>query len=195
MFKATFAYGDRVVHASRPEWGVGQIVSVQSTTQDGRSAQKLGIRFDRAGLKTLSTAHADLRPASETASAGGGGWLAELERASPVDALVRLPEETRDPFASLEARLRATLDLYRFGRDGAALMDWAAAQSGLSDPLSQYNRQELEQHFQRFEGERDAHLKRLVGEARRVDPAALARAAAGAPAAGAQAMRRFDASR
>ena len=59
-----FSFGDRVVHAAKPEWGVGQVVGAQPISENGVSAQRLTIRFDRAGLKTLSTGFAELRPAT-----------------------------------------------------------------------------------------------------------------------------------
>ena len=59
------------------------------------------------------------------------------------------------------------LDLYRFERSSRALMDWAVAQSGLDDPLSRFSRHELEELFERWVTQRDAHLGRLVQESRR----------------------------
>ena len=76
----------------------------------------------------------------------------------------RLPEAATDPFTSLEARLKATLTLYRFTDQGGSLLDWAAAQSALKDPLSEFSRHDLERLFQRFAFVRDEHLKKLVQE-------------------------------
>ena len=39
--------------------------------------------------------------------------------------LWHLPEAMTDPFASLGARLSATLDSYRFSTDPKSLIDWA----------------------------------------------------------------------
>jgi hypothetical protein len=50
-----------VVHAGKPEWGVGVVSSAQNVTQDGKPSQRLTIRFERAGLKTVSTAVASIR--------------------------------------------------------------------------------------------------------------------------------------
>ena len=68
----TFEIGDRVLHASKPEWGVGHIARASAETHEGRPVQRLTVRFERAGVKTLSTAHAVLRPApSESPSIAG----------------------------------------------------------------------------------------------------------------------------
>jgi hypothetical protein len=84
-----------------------------------------------------------------------------------VEALmVVLPEPCRDPFRSLAARVELTLELYRFDASSRLLVDWAVAQTGLDDPLSCFNRQELETHFRKWSQERDQHLAKLVREAK-----------------------------
>lgn len=103
--------------------------------------------------------------------------------------MARLPETATDPFASPPQRLSATLALYRFTPNGGSLLDWAAAQSGLADPLAVFNRHELEQFFARFATARDQHLRQLADEIRRKDPDALNRALAGAPPAAQNALR------
>jgi hypothetical protein len=191
MHEREYAANDRVVHRTRPEWGVGKVMTATPESQGGRAAQRLTIRFDRAGLKTLSTLHADLAPAPDSAAVGAGdGWLADLERKTDDDVMAKLPDEATDPFRSLEARLKFTLELYtRFGGSGRALIDWAAIQSGLADPLSRFNRQELEQLYKRFEFERDQHLKKLAADARRLQPDLLARLAPSAPPAARASLR------
>ncbi|MGE3107738.1 MAG: DUF3553 domain-containing protein [Phycisphaerales bacterium] len=235
-----WSYGDRVVHSAKPEWGHGVVTSASATTQDGVPCQRLTIRFDRAGIKVLSTAFAELKPAkaseesaaipAETsrellggrsadpggpvsnghgapkaaARSGGdggadggadGGWLGSIKPVSPSESLLKMPDSTTDPFSTLAARLNATLSLYKFTDAGASLLDWAAAQTGLKDPLSVFSRHELEQVYRRFTFIRDDHLKKLMNDARRQDPEALFKAARLAPPAGQQAMRRIDASR
>ena len=44
-----WSFGDRVIHAKRPEWGVGVVTAAQSVVEDGHPAQRVTIRFDRAG--------------------------------------------------------------------------------------------------------------------------------------------------
>ncbi|MBZ0173299.1 MAG: DUF3553 domain-containing protein, partial [Phycisphaerales bacterium] len=63
MGEAVWKSGDRVVHTTRPEWGLGRVLSATSIREDGQDAQRLTVRFDRAGTKTLSTAVARLAQA------------------------------------------------------------------------------------------------------------------------------------
>jgi hypothetical protein len=191
--------GDRLMHAGRPEWGIGEVRGAEAVVQDGVKCQRLTIRFDRAGVKTISTAFADLRPASEMPtlepmpeSSSDSGWLEQAETTPIRDRLSKLPEPTTDPFRTKRARLEATLGLYRFTGGGASILDWASTQTGLKDPLSRFSRQELEGHFDRFKVALDAHLKRLVQELKREDPSALAELASSAPPLGRQALKRLD---
>jgi len=198
----TFSFGDHVVHAAKPEWGAGQVLSALAITENGRSGQRLKIRFDRAGLKTISTIHADIRPAdapalSPEAEADAAAEEDELAAAAlhrdPEKVFAALPEAVRDPFRSLEARIEATIALYRFEPTGASLIDWAAAQSGLADPMVRFNRHELEEFFARFAKARDEHLKRLLLEARRAEPAAYQKVLRNPPRAAAALVRRVHA--
>jgi hypothetical protein len=187
-----------VVHAGRPEWGTGEVRTAEAVVQDGQKCQRLTIRFDRAGVKTISTAFADLRtreevpevPAESAAPDPLGPPSENLE-----GKLIALPEDATDPFRSRKARLETTLALYRFNSNGASLLDWAASQTGLKDPLSRFSRHELERSFSRFRMELDGHLRKLTFEMRKADPTGLAEAAATANAEGKQALRRADAGR
>jgi hypothetical protein len=168
-----FHRGDRVRHAVRPEWGEG--VVEQAANAPGEGAQRLVVRFANHGRVTVNTAFASIVAANGDGSATQAkGWLDRMAdrsgtaaAAAPAGKLDDLPEPCTDPFASLTGRLRATLDLYRFGRDPRSLIDWAVGQTGLTDPLSQYSRHELEQGYQAFERMRDAHLVELLRTARR----------------------------
>jgi len=198
-----FGFGDRVVHTAKPEWGIGVVSSAQNLNQDGKPCQRLTIRFERAGLKTLSTAVAPIRPADEAnapaqsmghsraGSEGGESWLDTLEAGNPAEVMSRLPESATDPFQSLGVRIKATLGLYRFTRSGGSLLDWAAAQTGMKDPLSRFSRHELEEYFNRFEANRDTHLRQLANEALKKDPGCLRVAAQNAPPKGVDMLRGF----
>lgn len=197
-----FKFGDRLVHSARPEWGAGVVTAAQSIVEDGQPVQRLTIRFDRAGLKTISTAIAELRYAANgdaalTATAEApaptpdDGWLSQLEAGDVAERMARLPDETRDPFTTLGARLKATLNLWRFSDQGAALLDWAAMQTGLKDPMTRFNRHELEQFFKRFGTEREAQLKKILLEARKQPSAEIEKAKAEALPAARDAMRRM----
>lgn len=201
-----WAFGDKVVHTGKPEWGTGVVTAATGTQHEGVPCQSLTIRFDRAGVKTLSTAFAKLAPPDISLAAtlaghddaeaeDSGSPLDEpnpLVARNPRDIMTRLPEATRDPFTTPMARFEATLKLYRFTPTGASLLDWAAVQSGLSDPMSRFNRHELEKFFEAFAVVRDAHLKKLALEIKRTDPAGLSRAIAKAPPIAQQVLRRFD---
>lgn len=190
--------GDRVVHATKPEWGIGEVRSAESTVQDGVKCQRLTLRFERAGVKTLSTAFAELRSPDEmghtpaTMAAEGPTSDPLLGDESPEERIVRLPDAATDPFTTPRNRLKATLALYRFSRDGGSLLDWAASQTGMRDPLTRFSRHDLERLFERFRIGLDSHLRRVVGEVRKADPRALTELLASAPEAGQQALRRLD---
>jgi hypothetical protein len=205
MSERKFQIGDRVRHAKRPEWGIGNVVKVEEATIHGRTVQMVSVRFGNAGVKTLSSSHADLQlaPGEESASTSAADapvlawekmdesdWLAPLARRKVEQAMVSIAAEARDPFNSLQKRLRFTLDLFRFDKSGRSLIDWAVAQSGLADPLSRFTRQELEQMFDRWAYERGVHLSRLLQDARS-EPAMVANLVKMAPKAAQDTVRRL----
>ncbi len=191
-------FGDRVVHADKPEWGVGVVNAAVPQIQDGKHCQRVTVRFERAGLKTLSTAFAHLKPAEDSPAieqaimTSKGDWLSDVGAKQVQDIMTKLPENAEDPFASIESRLKATLGLYRFSPSGGALIDWAAAQCGLKDPLSRFSRHELEEFYRRFEVSREQHLRRLLGEAQRLEPKIVPGLLANAPEAAQRAVRKSD---
>jgi hypothetical protein len=190
--------GDRLVHSGMPEWGLGEVRAAESISHEGRKAQRLTVRFDRAGVKIISTAFADLRPATGAVQAPPAGTPEpedSADRAAAEARLAQIPEAATDPFRTRKTRLEATVGLYRFTATGGSLLDWAAAQTGLKDPLSRFSRHELERGFDRFRTNLDAHLRKLVFELKKEDPAALARICAAAGPAARQALKRADAGR
>lgn len=202
MSAINWSFGDKVVHTGKPEWGTGLVTGTAKTIHEGKPCQRLTIRFDRAGLKTISTAIAELREAGSAAvSAEAPGtpeeaaWANGVAGGTPTEILTRLPAATTDPFSSMADRLRATLDLYKFSDGGGSLLDWAAVQTGLMDPLSRFNRHELEEMFKRFSFARDEHLKKLLQEMRRREPAVLEQVIRQAAPRAQQVLRRIDAKR
>lgn len=191
MTDQRWAPGDRVVHATKPEWGQGDVLEAVAAQHEGKPCQRLTVRFARAGLKTVLTAIAELRPASN----GGGGWLSDLEAGNPADRLTAIPDECTDPFRSLESRLEATARLYRFQPSGASLVEWAVVQTGMDDPLVQFTRHDLEHHFEQFRIALDNHFKKLIAEASRKDSAMIARVADKAPPAARAMLQREHARR
>ncbi|MDX2115244.1 MAG: DUF3553 domain-containing protein [Planctomycetota bacterium] len=214
--------GDLVVHASKPEWGVGEVVTAASIVHEGAPCQRVSVRFTRAGLKDLSTAFATLTPAPASlvgtasrlesapapeapiAGARGNGQNAPAPEPNDVfsasaadrrelDARLRaLPEQATDPFTTLATRAAASLDLYRFSSEGGSLLDWAAAQTSLKDPLSVYSRHELEQHFEAFRMALESHVREVLRELRRQDPSKLAGLSAKAPARAQHLLKRLE---
>lgn len=185
----SYKIGDRVQHPAKPEWGVGQVVSAQSATQDGRPCQRLQIRFDRAGLKTITTAFVDLRPVSDHHASPNGLVEDEPDHA---ERLTQLPEPATDPFGTPSSRLRATLDLYRHTDDGPGLIGWATAMTGLADPLALFSRHELEELFRRWRVLRDNHLSKVSADARTIDVQELQQIIAAAPSPARDALKRVN---
>jgi hypothetical protein len=219
MSGTVWVKGDLIVHSARPEWGQGKVLSAETALHEGKQCQRLTIRFERAGTKTLSTAFAELKPAAGAfaavvtvpeVEAGVAAAVAKpvlrrvvVEAETGADApsldpltlakvMTRLPEHVKDPFIALRKRVAGTLDLYRFSESGGALLDWAASQTGLKDPLSKFSRHELESWFQRFRMDVDNHLRKLARELRKTEPTAIDELFNAASPAGKQAMRRAD---
>jgi len=173
--------GDQVRHPGRPEWGLGEVMKVELITRDGRPDRRVWIKFPSEGTKTVLASVAGLetieKPLAEMAASGEtladreadheGGWLGAIAKNRPEDAMIAVPDRATDPFIPVAGRLKFIYGLYRFNRSGGSLIDWAIAQTGLDDPLSRFNRHELEQFFERWCWERDRVLARTIDEGRR----------------------------
>ena len=188
-----WASGQKVRHPARPEWGEGEIIGAERAIHDGAPCQRLRVRFERAGLKSLLTAvvrlEASVSKSAPTQESSPRGWLEELEsqREKPGD-LTQLPPEAFDPLSSRIDRARAVLGLYRFSAHGGSLVEWAAMQTGLKDPLSAYTRPQLEQQFAVFERRREEALRALARELAKSDPGALEALTRAAPPAARRAL-------
>lgn len=192
---ATWSFGDRVTHADRPEWGVGQITAVQPIIIEGRPSQRLTIRFERAGVKTIAAAVANIRKAEDKPPTAPASALPQADTPPLSDAdlakrLSGLPESVVDPFIPLSQRLEKALALYRFSDTGGSILDWAAMQTGLADPLTRFLRHDLEIHFAAFKRNLDRHVGELGAQLQRQDRSLLQTVISGAPEAGQQALRR-----
>ncbi len=183
-----FKPSDKVRHAARPEWGPGVVEAVTPVQHEGAAAQKLIIRFEHHGRTTVHTGYARIVPADHfapaapprPAAAEGSteSWLRDLEATPPTQGLVELPLPCTDPIASLKSRLTATLDLFRFEPNARSITDWAIAQTGLTDPLQQFSREQIHDSYGHFCHNRDAHLRDLVRKITRAGETALLDAAA-----------------
>lgn len=197
-----WSFGDRLVHSLRPEWGVGIVTAAVPERHEGRTCQRLTVRFERAGLKTVSTALAELKPEAEVPMLGARPEFSKhddpltsaLTRSGPStnEVMLRLPDGVNDPFKTLDQRLAATFGMYRFSDQGASLLDWAAGQSGLRDPMTRFSRHELEDLFKRWCMVRDEHLKRLILEIKRASPALVPTILRQAPKPVQHVLRRLD---
>lgn len=197
--ESSFKIGDQVVHAARPEWGQGTVVSAGGAQHEGTQCQRLSVRFSRAGLKTVMTGVAPIERASQVAEVlrpkddahHDPLPIASAGHKELLGIMTGIPERARDPFASAAQRLRATLELYKYDIEGGELIDWAAAQSGLADPLSRFNRHELEDFYRMFEKNLRKHLSQVVREANNVPAAELVAIAKSAPPAAQRALQRL----
>ena len=206
MQTTSYKIGQKVRHTKRPEWGVGSIIKIEVITREGRPDRRIWIRFPNVGEKTVLASMAELEHLEADANAtfapatladlharSDGGWLGEISKNKPEGIMTALPDAVTDPFLPLRRRLQNAFQLYRFDA-GARLIEWAVAQSGLNDPLSRFNRHELENFFQRWRFALDAHVGRLLQEARR-EPGVLEDALRGAPPAAANTVRKLAAMR
>ncbi len=215
MLTKQWSFGDRVVHLDRPEWGVGLVQQVAGDSMDGKPCQRLTIRFERAGIKTLLSAIAQLIPAEDapalhhmsspsggTGPTGSNGPMngyghddalkAAMSGPSIKDVMLKLPDAATDPFTTPKARLQAVVNLYRFSEHGGSILDWAAMQSGMKDPMSRFSRHELEDLFKRWAQIRDEHFKKTIIEFKRNEPAMLSDVMNAAPRSAQQAMKRIE---
>lgn len=176
-----FKPGDRVRHADCPDWGPGVVESAKPLIHHGKTTWQLVVRFEQKGRVAVQTQYARIMhesskqpifapppKSSQGVTIGTGGFAAALG-AGLVDAsaLIRLPENLNDIFLPYPKRLALALELYRYSVEPRSLFEWAAAQSGLADPLSRFSRHELESAFAAWAKKRDAHLRELVSAIRK----------------------------
>lgn len=177
----TLQFGDRVRHGSHPDWGIGSVVKVEAVEDHDGHVPRISVRFPDHGLEVLVGREVPLsvvdEPCCEPAAMGPRPPIAEvedLERAGMDSAIEQklmeimrsIPIACRDPFNGPEIRLRNTLELYRYDTSGRGLIEWACTQTGMDDPLTRFNRTELEAYFQRWSHDRDEHLGQLLYEMR-----------------------------
>ena len=171
---------DEIRLQARPEWGIGVVQKVEFVTREGVKDQRVWIRFPNVGMKTILAGAAEVEVVNRANNeedvehtfaaremAHESGWLGEIAKRQPEEAMTNLPPEVIDPFSSLRTRLEKILDLYRFNPDGGSIIEWAIAQTGLDDPLSRFNRHELEEFFKQWARVRDEQLRSLMTESRR----------------------------
>jgi hypothetical protein len=182
MIDTMYKKGDRVRHPSRPEWGVGLITKIEVVARERTNDLRLWVRFASVGEKTLLASAAALevvddqghsnsvhaRPTLDSLQVThGGGWLGSITKRTPEELMTTLPGEASDPFVPVQKRAEYLLKLYRFDGSPARLIEWGVAQSGVDDPLSRFNRQELEQLYKRWLFNLEVQTKKLIQDLRR----------------------------
>ncbi len=173
-------FGDRVTHPKFPEWGSGAVIKVENTHANGEPVKRVTARFTHAGLKTfvgtsfplivMEKDHA--MPGDTIGKRPAIAEVEDLERSGLNQAVEQkleeimfaIPMACRDPFNTLEHRMRRTLDLYKYDTSGKGLMHWAMAQTGMDDPLTRFNRTELEMYFKQYSFLLKKHLSKLLRE-------------------------------
>ena len=152
--------GTKVRSAARPEWGLGTVLRVQQVRSGDSSAHRVSVQFT-VGNKTLLIPPAKLlAPAPEPQRVAG--WLEGLGKTTLDDRLRGLPERVTHVLGTPYERLAAVIPLYALADDSPTLLRWAISQTGVTDPLSQWTRDELVDALQYFCNERDAFLRNIV---------------------------------
>lgn len=173
-------FGDRVIHPKFPEWGSGAVIKIENTPVNGEPSTRVTVRFAHAGLKkfvgdsipldVMLDEHA--MPGDRDCKRPAIAEVEDLERSGLTQAveqkleeiMFNIPLSCRDPFNTIEHRMRRTLDLYKYDMSGKGLMEWAMAQTGMDDPLTRFNRTELEVYFKQYSFLLKQHLSKLMSE-------------------------------
>jgi hypothetical protein len=176
----TIEFGDRVTHPKFPEWGSGAVIKVENAPVNGEPSKRITVRFTHAGLKkfvgdsipleVMLSAHS--MPGDRDGKRPAIAEVEDLERSGLTQAveqkleeiMFNIPLACRDPFNTIEHRMRRTFELYKYDTSGKGLMEWAMAQTGMDDPLTRFNRTELEMYFKQFSFLLKQHLQKLLGE-------------------------------
>ena len=172
--------GAKVKNVAKPEWGVGTVLRSERTRVGGRPAQRLSIQF-AVGHRTLLVPPARLVAAAPEPQREAG-WLAKLGKHTLDDQLRALPAHLVQTLGSPRQRLTAIIPLYEVGEEPRSLQRWACSQTGVSDPLSHWTRDELLAALRDFCARRDAHLRAVAARLEQADgPQALHEALAPIP--------------
>lgn len=148
--------GQKVRNPSRPEWGIGTVLRVQSSGEGEGAVHRVSVQF-HVGHKTIVIPPGRLALPEEERPRGGG-WLDTLARLTPDDRLRSLPHTLTTLLGTGEQRLRAVGELYDAPDDPGALVQWARRQTDVADPLSHWSRDELMEAYRAFCQRRDEYL-------------------------------------
>ncbi|MGD8454400.1 MAG: DUF3553 domain-containing protein [Phycisphaerae bacterium] len=172
--------GRKVCNPARPEWGVGTVLRVQSTTVAGQPRHRISVQF-AVGHRVLQVPPARLTdPQPEPQREAG--WLESIGGNTIDDRLTRLPPSIAEFLGTPAQRLAALAALYAHSEEPTSLARWARGQTGAADPLSLWSRDELLLAYRRFSDERDAELRVAAAKLKMTGgPAALEAALADLP--------------
>ena len=158
----SFEVNQEVANPACPQWGVGKVLSIEST--NGGNVQRIRVNFAGVGAKTLM-----IPPGRLIVSQGqdpANSTLMEGEDEEAMAArLQAIPEVIGDRQAGFDVRLNEVVGLYRFSGDRRDIFDWAAWQLGTRDPLGYFSADDLDLYFSNFSRSRDRVLIQLYQEA------------------------------
>jgi hypothetical protein len=180
--------GQKVFNPARPEWGVGTVLRVETTTVGGRPQHRVSIQF-ATGHRLVHVPPAQLT-APQPDMQRTAGWLDSLSGNTVDDRLCKLPAAGSDALRQPVQRLAALASLYTYVDEPSSLSKWARDQTGVGDPLSLWSRDELVAAFAKFCGERDAECRAAAAQLVHAEgPQALNAALGALPQPVAEAMR------
>lgn len=167
--------GAKVRVPARPEWGVGVVLRIQGVDISGQRAHRVTVQFPM-GTRTLVAPPAILAAPADEPDRRQTGWLDSLAGKSLDDRLRALPADVTDTLGGPRERIYAAARLYEITGEPAKLHNWARRQTGVADPLGQWNRDELEVAFRDFCLARDAFCRNLLFQVRKTQGVDAARA-------------------
>ncbi|MCG3126561.1 MAG: hypothetical protein CHACPFDD_01408 [Phycisphaerae bacterium] len=158
--------------ATKPEWGRGTVLRVQTTHAGGHPQHRVSIQFAVGHRQLLIPPGSICEPADEPERAPG--WIDAVACATVDDRLRRLPLDATQVLGTLAQRLAALAPHFCVSDDERSLLRWARAQTGVGDPLSRWTRDELQAALAQFERHRDGYVRELIANARAASgPAAV----------------------
>ncbi len=158
--------GRRVCNPTRPEWGAGSVLRVQTTVVAGQPVHRVSVQF-ATGHRTLVIPPGRLR-APEDEPEREAGWLDRAAKTTIDDRLAALPEAVREFLGTAAQRIVVLSRLYELNDDPAGLLRWARSQTGVADPLTLWTRDELRASFDEFCRRRDKLLREAAAMLRSV---------------------------
>lgn len=148
--------GQRVCNAARLDWGIGEVLRVQRMGD----AWRVSVQF-HTGHRALMVPPARLVP-PQSEEQRSDAWVAMAAGTTLDGRLKQLPEDIRYFLGLPLQKFAALLPYYEPVEDPRALEAWARRQTGISQPLSQWTRDELMQAHGEFCTQRDAALRETV---------------------------------